>query len=127
MLLSAPYPFQEEEALHEKSEHLPYTANDILLSREDTHKESNDPYNPQCANSWHQVELCSTFHGQYAFKTGEVSEQVGNLFQLSFEPKIRLCVCACSASLTSCLQARGMYRCNYIFTVTVVVHPTPQL
>ena len=42
---------------------------------------------------------------QYAFHPGEVTEQVGKLFQLSFEPKIRL-VCFCSASVTSCLQAR---------------------
>ena len=37
------------------------------------------------------AKLCYLFV-QYAFHLGEVTEQVGKLFQLSFEPKIRLVV-----------------------------------
>ena len=44
------------------------------------------------------------------FHPGEVTEQVGKLFQLSFEPKIRL-VRVCSISVTSCLQARDCTVC----------------
>ena len=52
------------------------------------------------------MELSSTIlFVQYAFHPGGVTEQVGKLFQLSFEPKIRL-VRVCSVSATSCLQAR---------------------
>ena len=57
---------------------------------------------PYAGIMWSQALLSFV---QYAFHPGEVTEQVGKLFQLSFEPKIRL-VRVCSISVISCLQAR---------------------
>ena len=72
---------------------------------------------PYAGIKWSQALL---FFVQYAFHPGEVTEQVGKLFQLteqvgklfqlSFEPKIRL-VRVCSISVTSCLQARDCTVC----------------
>ena len=67
---------------------------------------------PYAGIKWSQALL---FFVQYAFHPGEVTEQVGKLFQLSFEPKIRL-VRVCSVSVTSCLQARlySLYICFFL-------------
>ena len=55
---------------------------------------------------------------QYAFHPGEVTEQVGKLFQLSFEPKIRL-VRVCSISVISCLQARDCTVCISVLSQVI--------
>ena len=68
---------------------------------------SSLPKVPYAGIKWSQALL---FFVQYAFHPGEVTEQVGKLFQLSFEPKIRL-FRVCSISVTSCLQARDCTVC----------------
>ena len=82
---------------------------------------------PQYANSWHQVELRSTLYVQYAFHSGEVAEHVGKiLFQLSFEPKIRLFVCM--FCFCNQLSPGKRFVQMYIYQVTfAAVYDTPQL
>ena len=50
---------------------------------------------------------------QYAFHSGEVTEHAGNIFQLSFEPKIRLFMCViCFCNQLS--PSKRLYRCIYL-------------
>ena len=73
----------------------------------------SDDSSSQYANNWHQVELSSTLYVQYVFHSGEVSEHVGNTFQLSFELEMCLFVrvfCFCN----QLCPGKRLYRCIFI-------------